>query len=189
MEDDRKGLEGLNTLHKEKGIGVEAGPGKAPEGQGTPAGGQDQQGIPGDAHGDRNDSKRETAGSRRKSWSSMTGSTRKKAPSRTTKRISSNTGASTKRSGKRSTRSLPPSMGNWSSKRKKFDALVPGLKPDVRRRYEMIKVRRNGVAVVSARSAICSGCNMNLPPQLFNELQRSDELIYCPNCNRIIYWE
>ncbi len=73
--------------------------------------------------------------------------------------------------------------------KKKFEALVPGLKPDLLRRYEMIKGRRNGIAVVSARNSICSGCNMNLPPQLYNELQRSEELICCPNCNRIIYWD
>lgn len=79
--------------------------------------------------------------------------------------------------------------GELLHQKKKFDALIPGLKPDLRRRYEMIKGRRNGVAVVSARSAVCSGCNMNLPPQLYNELQRSEELIYCPNCNRIIYWD
>lgn len=79
--------------------------------------------------------------------------------------------------------------GELVDQKKKFEALVPGLKPDLRRRYEMIKGRRNGIAVVSARSAICSGCNMNLPPQLYNELQRSEELIYCPNCNRILYWD
>jgi len=79
--------------------------------------------------------------------------------------------------------------GELVEQKKKFEALVPGLKPDLRRRYEMIKGRRNGIAVVSARSAICSGCNMNLPPQLYNELQRSEELIYCPNCNRILYWD
>ncbi len=79
--------------------------------------------------------------------------------------------------------------GELEIQKKKFDALVPSLKPDLLRRYEMIKGRRNGIAVVSARKGICSGCNMNLPPQLYNELQRSEELICCPNCNRIIYWE
>jgi uncharacterized protein len=79
--------------------------------------------------------------------------------------------------------------GELGDQKKKFDALVPGLKPDLLRRYEMIKGRRNGIAVVSARNSICSGCNMNLPPQLYNELQRSEELICCPNCNRIIYWD
>ena len=79
--------------------------------------------------------------------------------------------------------------GELEIQQKKFAALVPALKPDLLRRYEMIKGRRNGVAVVSARNAVCSGCNMNLPPQLYNELQRSEELICCPNCNRILYWD
>jgi predicted nucleic acid-binding Zn-ribbon protein len=79
--------------------------------------------------------------------------------------------------------------GELEIQQKKFEALVPALKPDLLRRYEMIKGRRNGVAVVSARSAVCSGCNMNLPPQLYNELQRSEELICCPNCSRILYWD
>jgi uncharacterized protein len=79
--------------------------------------------------------------------------------------------------------------GELEIQQKKFEALVPGLKPELRRRYEMIKGRRNGIAVVSARNAVCSGCNINLPPQLYNELQRSEELICCPNCNRILYWD
>jgi hypothetical protein len=79
--------------------------------------------------------------------------------------------------------------GELEIQQKKFETLVPGLKPDLLRRYEMIKGRRNGIAVVSARNAVCSGCNINLPPQLYNELQRSEELICCPNCNRILYWD
>jgi predicted nucleic acid-binding Zn-ribbon protein len=79
--------------------------------------------------------------------------------------------------------------GELERQKKKFADLVPSLKPDLLRRYEMIKLRRNGIAVVPARNAVCSGCNMNLPPQLYNELQRSEELICCPNCNRIIYWD
>jgi predicted nucleic acid-binding Zn-ribbon protein len=27
-----------------------------------------------------------------------------------------------------------------------------------------------------------------LPPQFFNELQRSREVRLCPNCHRILYW-
>ncbi len=70
----------------------------------------------------------------------------------------------------------------------KFDALVQGLESALRRRYEMIKGRMNGIAVVAVRKGICSGCHMNIPPQLDNDLQRSEEIICCPNCNRIIYW-
>ena len=35
----------------------------------------------------------------------------------------------------------------------------------------------------------CQGCNMNIPPQLYNILQRGDAIELCPNCNRIIYWD
>jgi uncharacterized protein len=56
------------------------------------------------------------------------------------------------------------------------------------RRYETIKGKRNGLAVVSVWKEVCTGCHMNIPPQLYIELQRSVELMSCPNCNRIIYW-
>ncbi len=70
-----------------------------------------------------------------------------------------------------------------------FDALIGNLEHDLRRRYEMIKVRRNGIAIVAVRKGICSGCNMNIPPQLYNDIQRSEQIHCCPNCNRILYWD
>ncbi|MCL5884393.1 MAG: C4-type zinc ribbon domain-containing protein [Deltaproteobacteria bacterium] len=61
------------------------------------------------------------------------------------------------------------------------------------RRFEMIFNRRDGVAIVPARSqggvASCAGCHMNISPQLFNLLQREDRVYTCPNCNRILYYE
>ena len=57
------------------------------------------------------------------------------------------------------------------------------------RRFEMIFERRNGVAIVPARDQSCTGCHMNIAPQLFNLLQRDDKLHSCPNCNRILYYE
>jgi predicted nucleic acid-binding Zn-ribbon protein len=56
------------------------------------------------------------------------------------------------------------------------------------KKYEIIKGVRNGLAVTSVWKEVCGGCHMNLPPQLYIELQRSIELMSCPNCNRIIYW-
>ena len=43
-------------------------------------------------------------------------------------------------------------------------------------------------SAVAAKDAVCQGCNMNIPPQLYNELQRCDRLEYCPQCQRLIYW-
>ncbi len=68
------------------------------------------------------------------------------------------------------------------------DVLREQLRDELLKRYETIKGRRNGIAVASVWKEICSGCHMNIPPQMYIELQRSADLLSCPNCNRIIYW-
>lgn len=60
---------------------------------------------------------------------------------------------------------------------------------DLLKRYEVIKSRRNGRAVVSVWKGICDGCHMQLPPQMYIELQKSDDMFQCPFCTRIIYWD
>lgn len=56
------------------------------------------------------------------------------------------------------------------------------------KKYLVIKEQnKGGLAVVPVKDAVCHGCNVNLPPQLYNELFRYDSLKLCPNCQRIIY--
>ncbi|OEU59968.1 MAG: hypothetical protein BBJ57_08280 [Desulfobacterales bacterium PC51MH44] len=58
------------------------------------------------------------------------------------------------------------------------------------KKYFMIKEQnQGGLAIVPVKDAVCHGCNVNLPPQLYNELHRCDTLRFCPNCHRIIYWK
>lgn len=54
-------------------------------------------------------------------------------------------------------------------------------------RYELIFSRRGGTAVVEVTGGICQGCFMNIPPQLSNEIVRSDKVHLCPSCQRILY--
>lgn len=54
-------------------------------------------------------------------------------------------------------------------------------------RYERLLEKRNGLAVAAVTKGVCSGCNMNIPPQLFNNLLREDEILSCPTCNRMMY--
>ena len=55
--------------------------------------------------------------------------------------------------------------------------------------FNRVKAKQtNGVAIAQVKNAVCLGCNMNIPPQIYNELQRQDSLKYCPSCERIIYW-
>jgi predicted nucleic acid-binding Zn-ribbon protein len=66
--------------------------------------------------------------------------------------------------------------------------LAAGMDPSLRSKYEQLFERRGGSAVVAARSGICTGCRMHIPPQLYNELQKFRDVRQCPNCHRIIYW-
>jgi hypothetical protein len=78
--------------------------------------------------------------------------------------------------------------GKIAELRGERDALATGVKPEVLKRYGTIRMRR-GLAVVSVRNGTCQGCNMNIPPQLYNTLQRGLSIETCPSCHRIIYWE
>lgn len=74
----------------------------------------------------------------------------------------------------------------WSQKRAELQKNIPD---DLISWYERIKKRNKGIGVTSVWKSTCNGCHMNIPPQLYNELQKSDELFSCPNCNRIIYFQ
>jgi len=75
---------------------------------------------------------------------------------------------------------------SWTEKRMGLQKSIPA---DLLARYEIVKKRNNGVGVIPVWKAVCNGCHMNIPPQLYNELQRSNELLSCPNCNRIMYFQ
>jgi predicted nucleic acid-binding Zn-ribbon protein len=56
--------------------------------------------------------------------------------------------------------------------------------------FNRVKVQQpDGLAIVQVVGAVCNGCHMNIPPQMYNELQREDSLKMCPSCERIIYWQ
>lgn len=56
--------------------------------------------------------------------------------------------------------------------------------------YNQVKLHQsNAIGIVAVIDAVCQGCYMNIPPQMYNELQRGDSLKKCPICERIIYWK
>ena len=71
-----------------------------------------------------------------------------------------------------------------ASRRQIIAAQITG---DLISRYELIFSRRGGTAVVEVSGGICQGCYMNIPPQLSNEIVRSDKVHLCPSCQRIVY--
>lgn len=71
-----------------------------------------------------------------------------------------------------------------ANRRQSIAAQITG---DLISRYELIFSRRGGTAVVEVSGGICQGCFMNIPPQLSNEIVRSDKVHLCPSCQRILY--
>ncbi|MCK4618678.1 MAG: hypothetical protein KAT52_01905 [Desulfobacterales bacterium] len=69
---------------------------------------------------------------------------------------------------------------------KKFSGKID---PQLLKTYLMVRDKAGGIAVVPVKDAVCRGCNINIPPQMYNDLQRCDSLKFCPSCQRIIYWK
>lgn len=70
----------------------------------------------------------------------------------------------------------------WNTISKKID-------PKLLEKFSVVKEMVSGRAIAAVKNAVCLGCNMQIPPQAYNELQRTERLEFCPHCQRIIYWE
>lgn len=64
--------------------------------------------------------------------------------------------------------------------------LLLGIPASLLRRYTQLRAQRRGIAVVEARDGSCMGCNMQIPPQMYNLLFRGDDLHTCPHCQRVL---
>lgn len=54
--------------------------------------------------------------------------------------------------------------------------------------YQLRK-HSDGIAIAEVKNEVCQGCNMNIPPQMYNDLQKTTSFQYCPSCERIIFWQ
>ena len=66
------------------------------------------------------------------------------------------------------------------------EEITKHLPASLLKRYALLREQRRGQALAIARDGYCLGCNMNLPPQLYNSLFRGDEMISCPHCQRVL---
>lgn len=65
--------------------------------------------------------------------------------------------------------------------------LLPRIPEKYLRKYELIKSRREGKAIVPVVNYCCSGCHVTIRPQQYNVLLTFQKLETCPSCNRFIY--
>lgn len=65
--------------------------------------------------------------------------------------------------------------------------MVANLESSLVGQYRQIRDRCGGLGLVQVENAVCKGCHLNIPPQMYNELHRGNELKMCPHCHRLIY--
>lgn len=76
-------------------------------------------------------------------------------------------------------------LDELDAQRKDAGSSVP---PPVLSRYEFIRSRLVPPVIVKVEQGICNGCHIAIPPQSFNDLQKGQQILSCPNCQRLIYW-
>jgi uncharacterized protein len=66
--------------------------------------------------------------------------------------------------------------------------LASELDETLRKRYQLIFERKDGLAVVEVRrEGDCGGCRMRVSPQLITQIHRNEDVVFCPSCQRILY--
>jgi predicted nucleic acid-binding Zn-ribbon protein len=77
----------------------------------------------------------------------------------------------------------------WDKQTERREALSKQIESKLIKLYNTLKEKRQGVGVVSVKHETCQGCFVNVPPQMFIEVQKTNTIVRCPNCNRILFWE
>ena len=70
--------------------------------------------------------------------------------------------------------------------KKKASEAVPA---PILTRYNFIRDRIPNPVIVPVSEGVCKGCHVVIPPQTFIDLQKGEQILSCPNCLRIIFWE
>lgn len=63
------------------------------------------------------------------------------------------------------------------------------VNPEIASLYEQVVQKRNGVALVQVTGEACPACQMQLRPQLVNEIKLKEKIVVCESCSRILFCE
>jgi uncharacterized protein len=61
------------------------------------------------------------------------------------------------------------------------------ISEDLLPRYERVRKARGGIAVAQAKNYVCDVCKVRIRPQVFQEIQKNDQIIFCDACQRVLY--
>jgi predicted nucleic acid-binding Zn-ribbon protein len=67
--------------------------------------------------------------------------------------------------------------------------LTANMDSEVLFKFERIIRNKMGRGIVAIRGGVCMGCHMILPVQFANTVHQGEEIVFCPYCSRILYYE
>ena len=70
----------------------------------------------------------------------------------------------------------------------KKNAKLTQIPADILNIYNNVKKIKGNKVIVEATEGICKGCNLNIPIQEYIKIQKAKSIKFCPNCQRIIYY-
>ncbi len=71
----------------------------------------------------------------------------------------------------------------------KEQKIIPGLDQEVLFKFERIIRNKMGRGIVAIKGGVCMGCRMILPAQFANNVREGEEIVFCPYCSRILFYE
>lgn len=78
---------------------------------------------------------------------------------------------------------------SYEPKKELKEKTLQTLDPEIVPLYHKIFDKNNGEILAVAKNEVCTGCYMNVPAQMFNEILTYTKIIQCPSCQKILYTE
>ena len=88
---------------------------------------------------------------------------------------------------------LQSAMAETTHEQEKLESsrniLFKDIEPTYLSQYETLRNAREGVGMASIIGSACGGCYSQLPPQIVIEIKENKQIITCPGCSILQFWD
>ena len=88
---------------------------------------------------------------------------------------------------------LQSAMAETTHEQEKLESnrniLYKDIEPTYLNQYKTLRNAREGVGMASIVGSACGGCYSQLPPQIVIEIQENKQIITCPGCSILQFWD
>jgi len=84
--------------------------------------------------------------------------------------------------------SAPSLEGELAKLREEQAGVASRVSRELMAQYRKIAGAHKGVAMAEAKDALCCACHVRIRPQMYADLIRTGEVMFCDNCSRILFY-